>query len=220
VGKNGNLKIIVIADVHSSREAYEKTVQKAKEVQADAICVCGDLTHFGTMEETEEYLSILVQSQTQVFFVPGNLDPPGIVNAKTKGATCIHATCRIVKDYSFIGLGALYRAFEVPEDKIMQWLHKGSSECSQKVHTIIVSHVPPRDTKVDVAFIGGHAGSRNFSRFIIDTKPVAVFCGHIHEGRGIDHIGNTVIVNPGAARRGYYAFVKLDGNVDVELNRF
>jgi Icc-related predicted phosphoesterase len=220
VGKNGNLKIIVIADVHSSREAYEKTVQKAKEVQADAICVCGDLTHFGTVKETEEYLSILVQSRTQVFFVPGNLDPPDIVNAKTKGATCIHATCRNVKDYSFIGLGALHRAFEVPEDKIMQWLHKGSSECSQKVHTIIVSHVPPRDTKVDVAFIGGHAGSRNFSRFIMETQPVAVLCGHIHEGRGIDHIGNTVIVNPGAARRGYYAFVKLDGNVDVELNRF
>jgi Icc-related predicted phosphoesterase len=220
VGKNGNLKIIVIADVHSSREAYEKTVQKAKEAQADAICVCGDLTHFGTVKETEEYLSILVQSQTQVFFVPGNLDPPDSVNAKTKGATCIHATCRNVKDYSFIGLGALHRAVEVPEDKIMQWLREGSSECSQKVHTIIVSHVPPRDTKVDVAFIGGHAGSRNFRRFIIDTKPVAVFCGHIHEGRGIDHIGNTIIVNPGAARRGYYAFVKLNGSVDVELNRF
>jgi Icc-related predicted phosphoesterase len=220
VGKNGNLNIIVIADVHGSRKAYEKTVQKAKEVQADAVCVCGDLTHFGTVKEAEEYLSILAQSRTHVFFVPGNLDPPDIVNAKAKGTTCIHATCRNVKDYSFMGLGALHRAFEVPEDKIMQWLHKGSSECPQKVHTVIVSHVPPRDTKVDVAFIGGHAGSRNFSRFIIDTKPVAVFCGHIHEGRGIDHIGNTVIVNPGPAGRGYFALVKLDGNVNVELGRF
>jgi hypothetical protein len=220
VGKNGNLNIIVIADVHSSREAYEKTVQKAKEAQVDAICVCGDLTHFGTVKEAKEYLLILTQSQAPVFFVPGNLDPPDITNAKAEGATCIHATCRNVKDYSFIGLGALHRAFEVPEDKILQWLQKGSSECQQKAHTVIVSHVPPKDTKVDVAFIGGHAGSRNFSRFIIDTKPVAVFCGHIHEGRGIDHIGNTVIVNPGPARRGYYALVKLDGNVNVELNRF
>jgi Icc-related predicted phosphoesterase len=220
VGKNGNLNIIVIADIHGSREAYEKTVQKAKEAPADAICVCGDLTHFGTVKEAEEYLSILTQSQAPVFFVPGNLDPSDIINAKVKGATCIHATCRNVKDYSFIGLGALHRAFEVPEDKIMQWLQKGSSECQQKVHTVIVSHVPPRDTKVDMAFIGGHAGSRNFSRFIIDTKPVVVFCGHIHEGRGMDHVGNTVIVNPGPARRGYYALVELNGNVNVELNRF
>jgi Icc-related predicted phosphoesterase len=220
VGKNGNLNIIVIADVHSSREAYEKTVQKAREINAEVICVCGDLTHFGTVEEAEEYLTILTQLQTSVFFVPGNLDPSDIINAKTKGATCIHATCRNVKDYSFIGLGALHKAFEVPEDKIMQWLHKGSNECLQKAHTVIVSHVPPKNTKVDVAFIGGHAGSRNFSRFIIDTKPIAVFCGHIHEGRGIDHINNTVVVNPGPARRGYYALVKLDGNVKVELNRF
>jgi len=214
------LNIIVIADVHSSREAYEKTVKKARETNADAICVCGDLTHFGTVKEAEEYLAILTQSQAFVFFVPGNLDSPSIVNAKVKGATCIHATCKNVKDYSFIGLGALHRAFEVPEDKIMQWLHKGSSECPQKVHTVIVSHVPPWDTTVDVAFIGGHAGSRNFSRFITDTKPVAVFCGHIHEGRGIDHISNTVIVNPGPARKGYYASVKLDTSVKVELSRF
>lgn len=220
MGKNGNLNIIVIADVHGSREAYEKTVQKAREAQADAICVCGDLTHFGTVKETEEYLSILGRSRTQVFFVPGNLDPPDVLNAKAEGATCIHATCRNVKDYGFIGLGALHRAFDVPEDKIMQWLRKGSSECPQNVNTVIVSHVPPRDTKVDVAFIGGHAGSRNFSRFIIDTNPIAVFCGHIHEGRGIDHIGDSVIVNPGPARRGYYALVKLNGNVDVELNHF
>lgn len=214
------MNLIVIADVHSSREAYEKTVEKAKEASADAICVCGDLTHFGTVKEAEEYLAIVVESHVPIFFVPGNLDPPDLVSANVEGATCIHATCKSIEDYSFIGLGALHRAFEVPEDKIVQWLQKGSGECLQKNYTIIVSHVPPRDTKVDVAFIGGHAGSRSFSRFIVDTKPVAVFCGHIHEGRGIDYIGNTVIVNPGPARRGYYALVKLDGKVNVELSRF
>lgn len=220
MGKNGILNLIVIADVHSSREAYEKTVEKANEAKADAICVCGDLTHFGSIKEAEEYLAILAQSRASVFFVPGNLDPPDLVNAKVKGATCIHAACRSLSDYSFIGLGALHRAFEVPEDKIMQWLQKGSNECQQTKRTVIVSHVPPRDTKVDIAFIGGHAGSRNFSRFIVDAKPVAVFCGHIHEGRGIDSIGNSIIINPGSARRGYYALVKLDGKVDVELSRF
>jgi len=220
VGKNGNLNVIVIADVHGSREAYEKTAQKARETRADAICVCGDLTQFGTVKEAEEYLSILAQSQTHVFFVPGNLDPPDLVNAKAEGAICIHAKCVNVKDYNLVGFGALHKAFDMPEDKILRWLQKGVSECHESKHTIIVSHVPPRDTKVDVAFIGGHAGSRNFSRFIIDTKPVAVFCGHIHEGRGVDHIGKTVIVNPGPAGRGYYALVKLDGKVDVELGRF
>lgn len=214
------MNLIVIADVHSSREAYEKTVQKAKETSADAVCVCGDMTHFGTVKEAEEYLLILVKSQVPVFFVPGNLDPSDLTNAKVEGAICIHAACQNIGNYNFVGLGAMHRAFEVPEDKIMQWLQNGSSKCTQAKRTVIVSHVPPRDTKVDVAFIGGHAGSRNFSRYIIDTKPVAVFCGHIHEGRGIDHIGDTVIVNPGSARRGYYALVKLDGKVNVELDRF
>jgi len=220
VGKNGNLKIIVIADVHSSRDAYEKTAQKAKEAQADAVCVCGDLTQFGTVKEAEEYLSILVRSQIPVFFVPGNLDPQDLVNARTEGATCIHAACRSIGNYSFIGLGALHKAFDLPEDQIMQWLDRGRNECPQAKRSIIVSHVPPRDTKVDVAFIGGHAGSQTLRQFISKTEPIAVFCGHIHEGRGIDHIGSSVIVNPGTARRGYYALVKLGGAVSVSLEHF
>jgi Icc-related predicted phosphoesterase len=220
MGKNGNLKLIVIADVHSSREAYEKALQKARETQADGICVCGDLTHFGSVKEAEEYLGILTQAHVPVFYVPGNLDPPDLVNARVEGATCIHASCESIKDYSFIGLGALHRAFELPEDNIKQWLNEGSSKCAQKGQTVIVSHVPPRDTKVDVAFIGGHAGSRIFKQFIMETKPVAVFCGHIHEGRGIDYIGDVTVVNPGPARKGYYALVKLNGKVNMSLERF
>jgi hypothetical protein len=46
-----------------------------------------------------------------------------------------------------------------------------------------------------------------------------VVCGHIHEGRGIDRVGGTTIVNCGLAHGGSYACVELTGRVQVELRQ-
>jgi Icc-related predicted phosphoesterase len=220
MGTHGNLKLIVAADMHGKRQAYEKTFQKTKEAQADAIIICGDLTHFGSVQQARELLSILTVSQMPVLYVPGNLDPQELANAKIEGTACIHASCESINGHSFVGVGALHPAFRTPENKIMQWLEDGFDKCSQKQNLILVSHVPPKNTKVDMAYIGGHAGSLCIRQFVSEHKPIAVFCGHIHEGRGLDNIGDSVIVNPGAGRSGYYALVELGRTVDVELGRF
>lgn len=214
------MKLIVTADMHANRQAYEKTFQKAKETQADVIIVCGDLTHFGSVQQATELLSILTKLQVPVLYVPGNLDPRELANSKIEGTTCIHASCENIWGYSFVGVGALHLAFQTPEEKIREWLENGVSKCSQMQNLILVSHAPPKDTKADVAYIGGHAGSLSIRQFVSERRPIAVFCGHIHEGRGIDYIGDSVVVNPGAGRSGYYALVKLDGKVEIELGHF
>jgi Icc-related predicted phosphoesterase len=220
MGKNGHLKLLVTTDFHGSRGAFEKTFQKAKEIQPDALFVCGDITHFEPVQQGKELLSRLVTLQLPILYVVGNTDLPELTNLKIKGADDIHATCKSIGDYSFIGVSALHPTFDVPEEKIMRWLQSGINACSQTGNLIVVSHVPPINTKVDIAYIGGHTGSHSLRQFILERKPVAVFCGHIHEARGIDYIGNTIIVNPGPARHGYYALVTLNGKVDVELARF
>jgi Icc-related predicted phosphoesterase len=50
-------------------------------------------------------------------------------------------------------------------------------------------------------------------------KFTAVVCGHIHEARGISHMGKTVIVNPGPASIGNAAILERDekGRAKVEL---
>jgi uncharacterized protein len=45
-----------------------------------------------------------------------------------------------------------------------------------------------------------------------------VLCGHIHEARGVDHIGRTPIVNPGPVAAGHYAVVMVDDAVTVALD--
>jgi Icc-related predicted phosphoesterase len=220
MGKNGNLKLLVTADFHGYKKAFEKTFQKAKETQSDALFVCGDVTHFEPVQRAKELLLMFTVLKVPVFYVLGNTDLPELANIKIEGAEHIHAICRVINDYSFIGVSALHPTFEVPEGKIMKWLKDGVDGCQQAKPLIIVSHVPPLNTKVDVAYVGGHAGSLSLREFVLERKPVVVFCGHIHEGRGIDYIGDTVIVNPGAARSGYYALVTLNGRVDVELGHF
>jgi len=220
MGKNGNLKLLVTADFHGNREAFTKAFRKAKETQTDALLVCGDITHFGSTQQAKELLSTLAELHLPVFYVLGNTDRPELQNMKVEGTNDIHATCKCIADYSFIGVSALHPTFQVPEEKIMRWLKSGIDACSQTKNLIVVSHVPPIDTKVDIAYIGGHAGSLSLRQFILERKPIAVFCGHIHEARGIDYIGDTVVVNSGPARGGYYALVRLNGKVDVELGRF
>lgn len=220
MGKNGNLKLLVTADFHGYRKAFEKAFQTAKETQVDVLLVCGDVTHFEPAQTAKELLSVFTMLNVPVFYVLGNTDLPELIKVKIQGVDDIHATCKSISDYSFIGVSALHPTFEVPEEKIMKWLNDGADGCPQTKPLIIVSHVPPIDTKVDVAYVGGHAGSLSLRQFISERKPIAVFCGHIHEGRGIDYIGDTVIVNPGAARSGYYVLVTLNGRVDIEFGNF
>jgi uncharacterized protein len=50
-------------------------------------------------------------------------------------------------------------------------------------------------------------------------KPELVFCGHIHEGRGVEQIGRTTVVNCGAAAAGYYAATEVGEKMLVELRK-
>lgn len=81
---------------------------------------------------------------------------------------------------------------------------------SNPAHTIYVIHAPPYGTKLDVLRSGRHAGSRSVRRFIEQHEPPLTLHGHIHESHSVtneirDHIGDTVCINPGQARRVLHA---------------
>jgi Icc-related predicted phosphoesterase len=44
-------------------------------------------------------------------------------------------------------------------------------------------------------------------------------CGHIHEGRGIDTIGRTIVANCGAAFAGHYGRIEFGPEIAVDLRR-
>jgi len=69
-----------------------------------------------------------------------------------------------------------------------------------------------------MAFSGEHVGSSSVRQYIEERQPSVVFCGHIHEARGIDNIGNALVVNPGPARHNQCAIVDLNEKIEVQLD--
>jgi Icc-related predicted phosphoesterase len=67
---------------------------------------------------------------------------------------------------------------------------------------IYIMHSPPFETKLDLIQGGRPAGSRSIKTFIAGNQPLLTLHGHIHEspevsGAYIDHIGQTLSINPG-----------------------
>jgi Icc-related predicted phosphoesterase len=213
----------VTSDFHGSVEAAHKTVTKARSIEAATIVVCGDITHFGSVKDAEAVLSPLIASGIPTLYVPGNCDSPELVKTPIPGAVYLHGTCVSQTGVSFLGLGGaplspFHTLFELSESEITRILNGGFKQCSSNRWFIVVSHATPRDTRVDLAFSGVHAGSMSLRRFIEENRPNAVFGGHIHEARAIDHIGETIIVNPGPARHGNCAVAELSDKVNATLD--
>ena len=76
---------------------------------------------------------------------------------------------------------------------------------------ILISHNPPKAEKVDAVNAELHAGSQKFTDFIMENQPLAVICGHIHEGTGVEKLGNTTVINPGSiGEKGTYVWLEIE----------
>lgn len=218
------MKILALSDFHGFLPSFYKVVEKADETEANLIVIAGDITHFGDLEDAKKLLKILAKSGLDVLFVPGNCDPPSLASVKWDNPRCLHGRNVSVNGVRFLGVGGalrgpFYTLFEVEEEEIEAVLD-ACLEPEASENLILVSHNPPRDTKVDLTRLGLHVGSSSLRTFIEEYKPLCVLCGHIHEARGVDSLGSTVLVNPGPARDGNCAVVELNGKVKVELDRF
>ncbi len=217
------MRVLVTSDFHGSVEAAHRTSTKAKRLEVDAIVTCGDITHFGSVRDAQRILTPLVALELPILYVPGNCDPSQLAEASVTGAVNLHGKCQRLNDVSFIGLGGAptsqyYSWFELSEAQIMTMLKQSADTCPRNPWSVVVSHSPPIDTRVDLASSAIHAGSVSLRAFIEKRKPSAVFCGHIHEARGIDRIGDTLVVNPGSVRHGKCAGADIDEKVEVRLD--
>lgn len=99
---------------------------------------------------------------------------------------------------------------------ILDKLFKKFNKENKAGKVIFVSHVPPKDTKIDKIGMhahpkvaGTHRGSKLARRIIETHQPIIQLCGHVHESWGTDTIGKTLCVNTGAAHEGMGAIVIL-----------
>jgi len=217
------LLVLVGTDFHGDEEAVRNFESKAEEAKADVLVICGDITHFGSIQEARDLLSLLIGLRLPILFVPGNCDPPSLAGVDVEGAHCIHGEYKSRGDLTFFGIGGgpispFSTPFEMTEVEIKDFLYREGDKPLVNQLFAMVSHTPPKNTKVDEVYSGRHIGSESIRRFIEDKKPSVVFCGHVHEARGIDQIKETTLVNPGPAKHGNCALASVSKEIEVKLD--
>lgn len=80
---------------------------------------------------------------------------------------------------------------------------------------ILLTHYTPykcldRMKEKGLMLNGSHMGVSSYNRAIKKYSPALVVCGHMHENPGSCRIGNSVVVNPGAASEGKCAVIEFD----------
>jgi len=181
---------------------------------ADLIVLSGDVTTNGDEQFLGRFLDRLGELSVPTFIVPGNNEGPEL---STSGMVQnVDGKVVAFGGLTFGGLGGssptpFNTVNEHPDSELWARLEKLG-----KVD-VLVSHTPPFGTSLDSSGYGGHLGSRAVMRYVRESRPRLLLCGHIHTARAVEVVEGCTCCNPGAASAGNFAIVKVDGDVGVEL---
>ena len=212
--------VLAFSDIHGAYREAERVIASRPEI--DAVVVGGDLTTAGTAREAREAIRALAAYGKPVLAVAGNMDPLPVEEEFRALGVSIDACGRTIGDVGFFGVSAaplsmLRTPNEITEEEILRRAEQGWAEVAGCRRRVFVPHAPPARTALDRLLNGRHVGSVSVREFIERRAPDLVVCGHIHEARGIDRIGSTLMVNCGPAGKGYYAVLDLSGEPAVRL---
>jgi Icc-related predicted phosphoesterase len=151
-----------------------------------------------------------------VLAVTGNLDMRWVIDALRADGISLHGESRRLGDLGVFGCGGsnvtpMDTPTELDEDELAAVLEAAHTAVADAPRRLMICHTPPFDCALDRLVNGTPVGSPAVRAFIERRQPDVAVVGHIHEGRGIDRIGRTTVVNPGALRDGGYAIVDDDG---------
>lgn len=207
------MKLLCVSDFHGGSGRIEGLSA------VDVLVILGDITHFGDRVRAMEILEGF-KSAKRLLAVPGNCDNLDVNEALVELDIDLHSRGRIVGDVGFFGLGGSNRTpFNTPQEyseyELWDFLAKGYEQVKDSPIKVMASHPPPFNTDLDKTG-GMHVGSKKVREFIETYEPDLVLCGHIHEARGQDTIGKTVIINPGPFHTGH-ALVNIGAEIKVEF---
>lgn len=213
------MKFLVLSDLHANNSVLDKMDSLFSE--ADGVIFAGDFAECFKPETGKAALEALCTKHDSIFSVLGNCDEPEFIEELEEQDICVERSLVFHEGLAFAGSGGgTYftgkTANERQENEILSDFNivensvKDTGDASLWKSLILVSHNPPKDTKCDAVNAELHAGSQLFTDFIRENQPLAVICGHIHEGKAIDKIGETLVINPGPLQEGNYAWLELE----------
>ncbi len=216
------MKILAMGDIHGQCQKIFNYLQKNK---VDIIILSGDITHFGPTKLGEEILNEICASNIPTLVIPGNCDQTCIYGEiENSNAINIHNKTLIIKNIGICGFGGsnitpFNTPLEFAEIQIYHELEKLMKQIKDQEIRILVTHAPPYDTKADILPSGDHVGSESIRRIIEEFQPSLNICGHIHEAKTIDKIGNTIIINPGESSKGFASIIEINEEDDnIKIN--
>ena len=205
--------LLVCSDLHGSDEALDLLRKAEKTLSPDAVVVCGDVTTYGSAD----YMRRLLDNfDSDLLAVPGNCDTDEMLRMLEDAGASVHGkrVCKLGHDVFGFGGGmpsSSHMPFEVEEDDMVAGLRSVAVRGG-----LMVTHTPPKGVN-DTDRAGRHIGSQGIMKVVEEFKPRLVLSGHVHEARGERTVDGTVYVNPGPARGGRYALVRLGQETEVQL---
>ena len=218
------MKLLVISDLHAHNDVLDKMDDIFK--QADTVIFGGDFAECFKPETGKEALERLCKKHDNIFAVLGNCDNEDFLEELENQDISVEKSLVFHEGLAFAGSGGGTfftgkTEFERTEDEclsdfdIVKNSVEQSGDASLWQSLILISHNPPVGDKIDSFDGEHHAGSQKFSDFIKANKPLAVVCGHIHEGAGIEKFGDTVVINPGSLGEAQtYAWLEVEKGGD------
>ena len=214
------MRLVFLCDIHGAYDQAEAIARA--ENSADLLILGGDMTHGGDPAAVRALVARLAPHADQLLAVAGNMDPPAIDQALTADSISLHGQGVRIDDLGLFGVSggplALGTPNELPEAEIERLATEGHQQIADAPVRLFVPHTPPRDTRLDRISSGQSVGSQAVRKVVERLQPDALLCGHIHEARGTDQLGPTLMANGGSAREGYYSVVVIqNGQVQIEL---
>ena len=208
---------IAFGDIHEDLSRLDAIPLLA---EASGIIVTGDMTNAGGIGTAERVLEAVVARNPRIYAQIGNMDRGEVTDwLRDKGWNMHAEVVELAEGAFLVGAGASTATpfgtpSEFPESYFAALLEDARHRLNQlgARHVLLVSHNPPHGTACDRVGGNTHVGSMAVRRFIEAVQPDVCLCGHIHESRGEDRIGRTVVVNPGNLRAGGYVVVRLGEN--------
>ncbi len=204
------MRVLALSDVHSGTEMASKLAKQAGKV--DYAIFLGDLTNYGDKKALEIINSVGAEKNLAI---PGNLDSWEILDEIEKEGVSLHMKSVEIAGFNFVGCGGglhnnpgqvLYSEKEIFE-KIVPLMGSGKS--------VLVTHLPPLNTEIDLAGNGVHIGSAAVRELIEKFQPVLHLCGHAHKAMGETIIGKTRCINAGPTKEGNGLLLELGKTIEV-----
>jgi uncharacterized protein len=204
------VRFVCFGDIHMALRAVERMAPALRE--ADVAILTGDITNFGDPPDAFAVVDAVRAHCPTVWAVTGNLDMLWVIDAFREAGISLHGEGRRLGDLGVFGCGGsnitpMDTPTELEEPELRAVLERGHAMVADAPRRLMICHTPPYETRLDRLMNGRPVGSPAVRAFIEARRPDVAIVGHIHEGRGIDRVGATLVLNAGALRDGGYVTI-------------